>query len=251
MPLLRLHLGTGRPGEYPETCILCGSAAFASVQRPFTVHSSLEGAQSYSCPVPACRSCAMAIAKETLFKWVTALGSFGLFAGMLYAACMDMGAVALAALVALVVLVIGYWRFSVLYHIKCLELTPQFALVKIRPAAFAEAYRAHMGHGGENEPLLDMVERMLAEGCKRAQVVSALESRGETAAVLDGFLGARRAANRKVGIQRIGYGGLVLAGGIAATVAFPNTIFVGAIVIGFAYFCAGVVQLLTGSGNRL
>jgi len=26
---------------------------------------------------------------------------------------------------------------------------------------------------------------------------------------------------------------------------------VGAIVIGFAYFAAGVVQLLTGTGNRL
>lgn len=251
MPLLRLHLSTGIPGEYPDICILCGSPACTRVERTFTMHTSLEGTQFYTCPVPACLGCARAVSKESLFKWLTVLGSVGLLALSIYALCMEMGGLGLACLAALSVLVIAFWRFSSRCNIPCLELTQQFALLKVRSAAFVEAYRAHMGHGGENEPLLDMVQRMLAEGSKRPQIVAALQARGESAVVLENFLGGRRAANRRVGMQRIGYGGLVFAGGIAATVLAPNTIFVGAIVLGFAYFCAGVVQLLTGTGNRL
>ena len=238
-------------GEYPDVCILCGASASTRVERTFTVQTSLEGSQFHTCQVPACLACAGAASKESLFKWLTVLGSVALLALSIYALYMDMGRLGLVCLAALSLLVIAFWRFSSRYNIPCVELTPQFALLKVRPKSFVDAYRAHLGQGGENEPPLDMVERMLAEGNKRGAVVAALQARGESVAVLDGFLGARRAANRKIGMQRIGYGALVFVGGLAASVMMPNTIFVGAIVLGFAYFCAGVVQLLTGTGNRL
>lgn len=255
MPVLRVHLATGRPGDYPAICILCGTDASALVERTFTVHSSLQGHVSYTTQVPACPQCARAILRETGFKWATILGCIvlsGLFITLMLS---DLVWPALACLAGVVVAILAFWRYYSLYNVACVELTDRHALLKVRTAAFADAYRAHHGLGGENEAPLDMVERMLAEGFKRAKITAALESRGlssmDAANTLSEYLRGRSRANRAVGLKRIGYGALIGTGGVAASVLAPNTIFVGAIVIGFAYFMAGVVQLLTGTGNRL
>jgi len=255
MPILRIQLGTGRPGDFPENCIICGTDASALVERTFTVHSSLQGHVSHTTQVPACPKCAQAIAKETRFKWATILGCLGLLALCIYLMFLDLGWPALACLGGILVATVAFWRYSSMYTVPCVELTDRHALLKVRTAAFADAYRAHHGLGGENEAPLDMVERMLAEGFKRPKITAALECRGlssmDAANTVTEYLRGRSRANRAVGLTRIGYGALVCAGGVAASVLAPHTIFVGAIVLGFAYFMAGVVQLLTGMGNRL
>ena len=255
MPLLRLHLGTGIPGEYPEVCILCGQSASSLIERPLTVHRSLEGTHTHKMQVPTCDGCARRCSKENLYKWLTALGAMAMFVLGIYLIGVDWPMTGLVAITCPIWAVLLYSAYFSRCNIKCQELTGQYALIKLKSSAFAEAYRAHMGHGGENEEPRDMIERMLAEGFKRAQILQDLEKRGlgsmEAVELLNRFLGERRGANRQVGLRRIGYGALVFTCGLGASVAAPNTIFVGAIVIGFAYFMAGVVQLLTGSGDRL
>jgi hypothetical protein len=255
MPLLRLHLGTGIPGEYPEVCILCGQSASSLIERPLTVHRSLEGTWTQKIQVPACDSCMRRCSKENLFKWLTALGALGMFVLGIYLLCTDWPIPGLVALSSPIWSALLYSLYFGRCAIRCQELTGQYALIDLGSNAFADAYRAHMGLGGENEEPRDMIDRMLAEGFKRAQILQDLEKRGlasmQAVELLNGFLGERRSANRQVGLRRVGYGAVVFSVGVGASVVAPNTIFIGAIVIGFAYFTAGVVQLLTGTGNRL
>ncbi|MFN8613707.1 MAG: hypothetical protein U0931_39600 [Vulcanimicrobiota bacterium] len=255
MPLLRLHLGTGLPGEYPEICILCGKPAPSTIERTLSVSRSLEGTTSCTLRVPACEVCAARCSKESLYKWLTILGSILSILGGIYCFAIEW---AMAGLILVVSPFIGMMAFS-LYssrcNVKCQEIKGQYALIKLKDSRFIEAYHAHRGLGGEEEQPLDLIERMLVEGSNRAKILEALTRRGQSSQqateLLNGFLAGRRSANRKIGFKRIGYGGLLFAGGLAATLAAPNTIFIGALVVGFAYFTAGVVQLLTGTGDRL
>lgn len=255
MPLLRLHLGTGFESEYPEVCILCGTPASTLVERTLSVSRSLEGTSTCKLRVPACGRCAARCSKESLFKWITVVGSIVSFASGLYCLASELPALGLFLAFFPLLGIPAFAIYSSRCNIKCQEMNRQFALIKLKDSRFAEAYRAHMGLGGEDEPPLELIQRMLCEGSARAQILESLAKRGlssqEASAMLEGFQSSRRSANRTIGFRRIAYGALWFGGGLAATLAAPNTIFVGALVVGFAYFTAGVVQLLTGAGDRL
>ena len=255
MPLLRVALESGRPGDYPEKCILCGTDASAQVERTFTYFSFLRGYRRRTTQVPVCPKCAQAISQESRFQWLTILVCLMLFALSCYLLGLRMLWPGLACLAGIPMVIGVRRRFSSRYSVPCVELTERHALLDVRTAAFAEAYRAHQQLGGESEAPLDMFERMAAEGFKLSEIFAALQSRGlsilDAAQTQADYAAGRDRARRALGFQLLGLGvQLGAAGALLGVFRAHDKFFVVFLVMGFAYFVTGVVRLLTDKFDR-